>query len=90
MLWKKGVGDKIKKKNVLEGNAEIRSMHDKKRKIRGGEWGGKEAVDSLRAYAAGIRPNGTLGEAGLTNPSHSSSPGIWTAHSTHSTHTHSH
>lgn len=54
-------------------------MNDKKKP--GGEWGGKEAVDSLRAYAAGITPNGTLGEAGLTNPSHSSSPGIWTARS---------
>lgn len=76
-----------KKKNVLEGKAQIRSMNDKEN-TTGGEWGGKEAVDSLRAYAAGIRPNGTLGEAGLTNPSHGSSPGIWTAHSTlHSTHT---
>lgn len=74
------------KKNILEGKAELRSMNDQKKP--GGEWGGKEAVESLRAYAAGIRPNGTLGEAGLTNPSHSSSPGIWTAHSTlHSTHT---
>ena len=47
---------------------------------------GKEAVNSLRAYAAGIRPSSTLGETGLTNPSHSSSPGIWTAHSAPHTH----
>lgn len=79
---------KKKKKNVLEGKAEKHSMNDKKKKKTGGEWGGKDAVGSLRAYAAGIRPNGTLGEAGLTNPSRSSSPGIWTAHSTLlSTHT---
>lgn len=41
----------------------------------------REAVNSLRAFAAGIRQSRTLGETGLTNPSHSSSPGIWTAHS---------
>ena len=46
----------------------------------------KEAVNSLRAYAAGIRPSSILGETGLTNPSHSSSCGIWTTH----THTHTH
>lgn len=33
-----------------------------------------KAVNSLKAYAAGIRPSGNLGEAGLTNPSHGSSP----------------
>ena len=38
-------------------------------------------MNSLKAYAAGIRSNGNLGEAGLTNPSHSSSPEIWSAHS---------
>lgn len=41
----------------------------------------KEAVNSLKAYAAGIRLNSTLGETELTNLSRSSSPGIWTAHS---------
>lgn len=29
-------------------------------------------MNSLKAYAAGIRPSGNLGEAGLTNPSHGS------------------
>lgn len=37
-------------------------------------------MNSLWAYAAGIRPSSTPGEAGLTNPSHSSSPEIWATH----------
>lgn len=85
-------GDKKRKANVQQAKAEINSMNKNTRGEREREIGKKkktekEAVNSLRAYAAGIRPSSTLGETGLTNPSHSSSPGIWTAHSAPNTHT---
>lgn len=70
--------DEIKNKNMT---CKQKPKLKWKRLERGREKREKKAVNSLKAYPAGIRPPSNLGETGLTNPSHSSSLGIWGTHS---------
>lgn len=77
-LWKKSKGNKCG-----ENEEEIKNVHttQKPKRWRYAAWmktqqecWGKWALNSLRAYAARIRPSNLLGVTGLTNPSHTSSP----------------
>lgn len=70
--------DEIKNKNMT---SKQKPKLKWKRLERGREKREKKAVNSLKAYPAGIRLPSNLGETGLTNPSHSSSLGIWGTHS---------
>lgn len=77
-LWRKSKGNKCG-----ENEEEIKNIHTTRKPKRWWyaawmktqqECWGKEALNSLRAYAARIRPSSSLGVTGLTNPSHTSSP----------------
>lgn len=78
-LWRKSKGNKCGEKN----EEEIKNIHTSQKlkrwwyptwmKTQQDCWG-KEPLNSLRAYAARIRPNSSLGVTGLTNPNHTLSP----------------
>lgn len=79
----KQLGKKSKGKKCGENEEEIKNIHTSQKPKRWWyaawmktqqECWGKEALNSLRAYTARIRPSNSLGVTGLTNPSHTSSP----------------
>jgi len=60
-----------------DSEAEMKTPGERERKDRG------EGSELIKGLCCGDKAERQPGEAGLTNPSHSSSPGIWSAHSAH-------